>query len=275
MKDFLIILFVLICQQSEAQTLKLIPDSCTYCTYKRTDGQTHFNENYHIDPSKDTLIIGNVYKQIFYSHQFNWAVQTIGVRQIGNKVFGIPFESDEEFLIMDFDAAVGDTIYGLYSEGYFYDAIVSLKDSTLLSDDSYQHWMELIGDTIYGFNEGTWLFPWTFRWNERGICNVEFAEFNTPYGGYAFNVPINSLILSYQYAFINYCTSDPLIIHSPPGVTCNQCIFWTNDLEELDFNSKEIVRIVDVMGVDCVEKSNGLMIYIYSDGSTKKVFKIE
>ncbi|PWH85644.1 Kelch repeat-containing protein [Brumimicrobium oceani] len=44
---------------------------------------------------------------------------------------------------------------------------------------------------------------------------------------------------------------------------------------EYKLEDKEIVKVVDLTGREIVEKPNTLLIYIYSDGTTKKVFRVE
>ena len=49
----------------------------------------------------------------------------------------------------------------------------------------------------------------------------------------------------------------------------------TASLEELNANKVKLIGIVDLMGRDTEDKPNTLQIYIYSDGTTEKVFRIE
>lgn len=46
-------------------------------------------------------------------------------------------------------------------------------------------------------------------------------------------------------------------------------------INELDNSQKELVKIVDFMGREISFKTNTPMIYIYSDGSTERVYKLE
>jgi choice-of-anchor B domain-containing protein len=48
----------------------------------------------------------------------------------------------------------------------------------------------------------------------------------------------------------------------------------TSSLSELSSGPKELVKIVDSMGREVKEESNMMLIYIYSDGSTEKIFKV-
>lgn len=49
----------------------------------------------------------------------------------------------------------------------------------------------------------------------------------------------------------------------------------TVGIEELTKSSKQLMKIVDIIGRDTTFKTNTTLIYIYSDGSTEKVFKVE
>lgn len=40
-------------------------------------------------------------------------------------------------------------------------------------------------------------------------------------------------------------------------------------------NTKKVIRITDIMGNECEDQPNKLLIYIYNDGSTEKVFRHE
>lgn len=46
-------------------------------------------------------------------------------------------------------------------------------------------------------------------------------------------------------------------------------------IDELNTEKKKIVKVVDLMGREVEEKPNNIFIYIYEDGSTEKVFRIE
>lgn len=274
MRHGLLIICLFFSELSIAQNYKLIPDSCTFCTYKWSDGSTNLTaENYHIDPSQDTALFGNTYKRVLYTNSYI-GPQPFAVRQVGDRVYGVLNDSLQEYLIMDFEAIVGDTIYGLYSDGYFYDAVVVSKDSTLLSGSAYHHWMELQGDTIYGSPLVGGTIPWSFRWEERGLCNLEWLALNEPYGGYAFNLPVNNFSISLQYAYVYNCTTDSLYSNSF-GLTCNLCALGTNGTEELELGDRKIIKVVDSMGRETEDIPNTFLIYQYSDGTSEKVFRVE
>jgi hypothetical protein len=46
-------------------------------------------------------------------------------------------------------------------------------------------------------------------------------------------------------------------------------------IEETTLEKKTIIKIIDLMGRETIEKPNTILIYVYSDGSTEKVYKVE
>jgi Leucine-rich repeat (LRR) protein len=46
-------------------------------------------------------------------------------------------------------------------------------------------------------------------------------------------------------------------------------------IDELNNSSKQLLKIVDLMGRETTYKPNMMLIYIYSDGTVEKVFKLE
>lgn len=53
------------------------------------------------------------------------------------------------------------------------------------------------------------------------------------------------------------------------------CNAYVVGLRELSQPNKEIIRIVDILGRETENKPNTLLIYIFSDGTTKKVYRVE
>lgn len=59
-------------------------------------------------------------------------------------------------------------------------------------------------------------------------------------------------------------------------VDTSYCIFTcTLGIEEVNNQDKTLMKIVDSMGRETEDKPNTLLIFIYSDGTKKKVFRIE
>tara|TARA_B110000285_G_C15086872_1_gene596710 strand:- start:117 stop:1046 length:930 start_codon:yes stop_codon:yes gene_type:complete len=66
----------------------------------------------------------------------------------------------------------------------------------------------------------------------------------------------------------------------PNAAGCDSIITITlsmnyTGIDELINSSKDLLKIVDIMGKETSYKSNTALIYIYSDGTTERVFKLE
>lgn len=61
----------------------------------------------------------------------------------------------------------------------------------------------------------------------------------------------------------------------PNDEYCENVILGYANLSEVKSGEKEIIRITDLMGRECEAQPNVLLIYVYSDGTTEKVFKIK
>jgi|GEM_PF-2403543 len=211
-----------------AQTVQLVPDSCTFCLFLVSTGGTDwYTSGYAISPNEDTLVQGNNYVRV--SSGF-LPTQPFAIRQVGNKLMGVVADSISEYLLMDFDAAIGDTIYQLYSEGFFYDAVVLNKDSVAVNNGVYHHFMQMKG-IGYHTQSGYVADNWNFVWNERGLCGVNTSGV-WDLGGVLYNIPTDFYVISAAYAFPEFCTTDP-IYNNPVSVTCDSCYAQTNSLEEL------------------------------------------
>jgi len=235
MKQLILIISLFIFQQTTAQSYQLLPDSCTSCLYLQSfnGGGSLSYQNYKLDPENDTLFMGNVYQRISFQYgQYGFPFQPFGFRQVGNKLYGVVNDSINEFLIMDFDAAIGDTIHNLYSEGIIYSARVINKDSIQVNNGVFHHYMNL-----EGVDASTSAFtPWSFTWNERGLCGVNMYEGYEEYaGGLVFNVPFHFYTISANYGFVHFCTTDPLY-DNPPNVACQDCLPQFTSLNELDID---------------------------------------
>lgn len=239
MKLLILIIPLFVLKQVIAQDYQLLPDSCTSCLYLQSfdGGGSLSSQSYKLDPENDTLFMGNVYQRISFQYdQYSFPFQPFGFRQVGNKLYGVVNDSISEFLIMDFDAAIGDTIHNLYSEGIIYSARVIDKDSIQVNNGVFHHYMNL-----EGVDASTSAFtPWSFTWNERGLCGVNMHEGYEEYaGGVVFNVPFQFYTISANYSYIHFCTTDPLY-DNPPNVACQNCMPQFTSLNELDSDLIEI-----------------------------------
>ena len=242
-----------------------------------TGSNSWWSNYYNLVPNNDTIFNGQTYMIIERNINPNTPLcQQFAFRQVGNKLYGIVHDSLSEYLIMDFDAVVGDTIDSLYSEGLYYRALVEAKDSILVNNGIYHHYMNLKGLGYWSQSFGWQDIFWGIVWNERALCNFNFGNNwgGGNYGGVIFNVPSYFYYVSIQYASPNYCTVDPLY-NTPPEVGCMNCIPWTNNVPTIDKSNKELIKMTDLMGRETEFKPNTPLINIYSDGTTEKVYRIE
>ena len=226
----IIFLFLLISTFSFSQDYRLLPDSCTYCFYLKSFQGTGLWENAHygLNPNSDTLIQGTNYMKLFDPYTSSYA-RPFAIRQDGNQMKGLVNDSISEFLIMDFDTPVGDTIINLYSEGYFYNAVVMVKDSVLVNGGVYHHFVQLEGFEY--FENGQWnAHIWPLTWNERGLCSMNPTPLNL--GGVFFNVPTEFYSISVSYGYPQFCTTDPKY-NAPLDVYCENCNPQINSIETI------------------------------------------
>lgn len=206
-----IIPFLFITLLNSAQNYQLLPDTCTFCSYFYTTGGNDWSTgSYRIDNSNDSTINTIQYIQVADMH----------IRQVGNKVFGIPTDSINEYLIMDFDAEIGDTLINLYSNLHLYNAIVVGIDSMVLNDGSYHHFFNLRG-IHYSDAPNSASIPWEFSWHERGLCNSG-PGFGNELGGLTMNIPIDDFSISPTYVSPSWCTPNPLY-NNPDNNNCENC----------------------------------------------------
>lgn len=148
----------------------------------------------------------------------------------------------DEFLMYDFGLSVGDTFYLTPSSPIVLESI----DSVLIEGTYYRkfhfqsnsgyHWIEGIGSSIG-------LFPY-FTFFEQFIYFNCFHEDNY----------------------------DNLFEYYPYGNTCSSAyIPETGPV----IQKKELINIVDVMGRKAEDKVGELLFFIYSDGTTEKIFRTD
>lgn len=54
---------------------------------------------------------------------------------------------------------------------------------------------------------------------------------------------------------------------------CHDICVW--GIEEISLSHKELISIVDITGKETDDKPNTILIYMYSDGTTEKVIRVE
>lgn len=254
--------------QHRAQPVGLPPDY-TYnnCYYKVfSHDTTHLNGE----------IYNNLYFDYYYDPNYNFEVlwedvymfEQIGLfRTDSLKVYYKPIPSSvyppcfvgnsfdntdpyAEFLLYDFGINVGDT----------FDVLID-KQIVLETIDSVE-----INGTYYrkfNFDQPNWYSGGSYHWIE-GIGSklgffTYFDGFEDYLGFDCFHEDPDSTWITPSFSYA----------HSNSG-----CQFAGISESEIN-NNKELLRITDLMGRECMDKPNTTLIYIYSDGTIEKVYRME
>jgi len=79
------------------------------------------------------------------------------------------------------------------------------------------------------------------------------------------------------WAAENWTTADENIDETASFSTncVNECSSGTVEITEMEASGKELIKIVDLTGREVTPQRNCLLIYIYSDGATEKIYEIE
>ena len=121
-----------------------------------------------------------------------------------------------------------------------------------------------LGDTVHWINDG-------------GFHNVNF-DVNT-LSGSSFNNPVSFAstptndVAMYTYVFTvagNYDYDCSVGSHAANGMIGTIIVNTASSLENLSVSNKTISKTYNLLGKNTSKKSNGLIIYRYSDGSIEK-----
>ena len=153
---------------------------------------------------------------------------------------------------------IGDSTIFDYSRS---DSIT--KHTYINSILNYEAWQIISIDTIY------------FGLIARKVFKIEpypncFVYEGVP--GFFINSFENTNLLK---CYSNSGTSYDVDYNSFTANSTGNCIIENLGLNEIYSNEKTLVKIVDMMGRESIEKNNIILIYIYSDGTTEKVFSVE
>jgi len=143
-----------------------------------------------------------------------------------------------------------------------------------LSTDSGATWMDLINDPTYApYIE--WQTDFTgdlpVLTGNNGAWKHSQADMNAL--AQFLNIPVGSTLI-WRFSF----TSDSIQTNRDGLMYDNITIEKTPPIgveETASSKDKELLRIVDIMGRITEDKPNTLLIYMYSDGSSKKVYRVE
>jgi hypothetical protein len=84
---------------------------------------------------------------------------------------------------------------------------------------------------------------------------------------------VNDTTSGFMNGYVGYVA---LIIEAAGCIDTSDCFYHCDlGLDELKLHKKELVKIVDVLGKDSEETPGKLLIYLYSDGTSEKVFRVE
>lgn len=232
---------------------------------------------YKVSHVEDSLIAGQTCKRFdIERHQFlfytvmpqgNDTVIYNGPQQIGTKftyqsndsVFH--WDQNEFQLLFNFGAQIGDSW------------IVSTQPGIFGCDDTSI--VEVIGTGIENINGTNYryldlLSTDTSTWTLNGHFNERFGA-----TGYIFPWEQEcDGVVEWDILTFKCFEDDSLTLYNPSGEDCEYLLTHLS-LNELTPSPKQLVKVVDQMGRETENKPNSLLIYIYSDGTAEKVFRIE
>lgn len=232
---------------------------------------------YKIQHTSDSVIIGKTCKQFdIEKHKFTYfanfpnvgdttiysgplAMGTRFTYQSNDSVFH--WDQTEFKLLFDFGAQVGDTW------------VISTQTSNFGCGDSSQ--VEVIGIGTEVINGTTYRYldlasTSTSEWRLQGRYNERFARSIFPF---ARQHDCEGVTEWDQLTFKCF-KDDDFALFNPSGEDCE---YKLNSLsiEKLNPTPKTLVKIIDQLGKPAEYKPNTLLFYIYSDGSSEKIFRVE
>ncbi|MDG1333990.1 MAG: hypothetical protein P8P74_16760 [Crocinitomicaceae bacterium] len=165
------------------------------------------------------------------------------IRESGKQVFVMP-SLGAEYIAYDFNLNVGDTIPSPINIAGNDDwRIIDSIDLVMIDGvDRKRYWVSFDRYVIEGIGASSGLFNPLYP--SFGICSAAllcYSEYDTP----------------------QHFDDD-----------CDMNLGVDDDLS-IDASPAELIKIVDITGREIAETPNTLMIYLYSDGSSKKVFKVK
>lgn len=111
------------------------------------------------------------------------------------------------------------------------------------------------------------------------IFNISDDCFFSGYEDYAYEGVLGFFDSCFEYSNWLLCYT---IFDSAYQVNSNTFTYMSSGIcsinlgiDEINNENKKIVKIVDMMGREVIDNPNNIFIYIYDDGSTEKVFRIE
>lgn len=219
------------------------------------DGQCYWESRNVFVLNGDTSILGNLYYKVYVKETYIEGIVVSPSCPVSNTTF--PFEyygairedmkkvylhkdSGPEYLIYDFNLNVGDTVPDPQNiTGNEYDRIITNIDQVLVNGQNRKRY------TLQGSAE-----------------IVEGIGSNT--GPFRTVSPYIS------------CTCE-LICYSENGQTIygDQNCAWNLSVEQLNLPDKTLIKTLDLLGRETEDKPNTVLIHVFSDGTTEKVYRVE
>jgi len=104
--------------------------------------------------------------------------------------------------------------------------------------------------------------------NVKNGNNSNFTHFDTKFNSNLTCIEVDNV----AYSNANWTNIDAQASFS---IDCNNACSSIVGIEELVEAPKELIKITDLMGRETEYKPNTVLIYVYSDGTTEKIFKVE
>lgn len=269
---FLLTYLALICFYSSAQTPDYFQNNPTWGCFHWVSpfvGSTNDSFVYYLNGTVNYGVntYHNVYKRGVTYNQFNGLPENnfdfsaqMYIRQEGRNIYYYDQLTATDRLLISYDYNVGDTMKGYILEWSNLVETVESIDSVLVGSE-YRR--------IYYSNTDTL----------QGVTLIEgIGHYNHLNSSYPENIGEFLLDMSETSNANSECR---LICYGQNNINMwdaigdDQCNLTLNTQELGNNTVKTVMRIVDLTGRETDAKSNTLLIYIYTNGTTEKVFRFE
>lgn len=225
-------------------------------------GQLKFTpDGLHMAVAHNQHYINNVQFELFdFNNSTGLISNPITIASSGYNVYGVEFSPNSnllyavftkvapaaEFGIVQFDISSGNSITINNSQTTIYQSnIATLRGLQLAPNDK----IYMVSITNSGY-----LLSISDPNVVGSGCNV--IDNDVYLGGKAGDKTLPTFVAGYSYNNLGFLSCELSIMEN-----------------EISNNKPALVKIVDILGIETKEKPNTLLIYVYSDGTTEKVFR--
>ncbi len=269
----------------------IIRDNFVYVSYYH-DGLQIFDISDPYNPVKagyyDTYLLNN-----HIGFAGNWGVDPqlpsgiILASDIQSGLFILDFNYNEEF-ICDGDSLLFDSLY-INTNGFHishtidslgYQDINVIKLSSLTTTSTVQYLQIcngdsiIIGSNVYS-NQGNFIDSLN---NINGCDSIINTNISINYETYSYDTIISNNSIQWNDMYLEFSGNYSDTLSNSYGcdsiINLNLTILNTTGFTEL-LNKRNIIKIIDVLGIETVNKKNKTLFYIYDDGSVEKKIIIE